>query len=107
MSAPHQRLPTLAHHPSLPPHHPSLFLPSSFHRWRSFHRGGSVALYIALYALGFLASSGTNLTGFMSVFIYLCHMSIIITGLYFAMGTIGFASSFWFVYRIFKAVKAD
>lgn len=76
-------------------------------RWRSFHRGGSVAVYIALYALGFLASSMTSLTGSLSVFIYLCYMAIFITGLYFAMGTIGFAGSFWFVYKIFKAVKAD
>ena len=48
-----------------------------------------------------------HLTGGLSVFIYLCHMSIVLTGLYFAMGTIGFAASGWFVYKIFRAVKHD
>lgn len=75
--------------------------------WSSFYRGGSVAMYISLYALAFLASSLSSLTGFMSVFIYLCYMTILILAFYFAMGTIGFVSSFWFVYTIFRAVKAD
>lgn len=75
--------------------------------WRSFQRGGSVAVYIAVYALGFLATTLNNVSGFTAVFVYLCYMGIMILGLYFAMGTIGFMASLWFVYRIFKAVKAD
>lgn len=75
--------------------------------WRSFHRGGSVAMYIALYALGFLASTLHSLAGGVSVFLYLSYMTILILGLYFAMGTVGFGASFWFVYKIFKAVKQD
>lgn len=75
--------------------------------WQSFYRGGSVALYISFYALAFLASSLSSLQGFIPVLIYLCYMTILILAFYFAMGTIGFMSSFWFVYSIFKAVKAD
>lgn len=75
--------------------------------WRSFHRGGSVAIYVSLYALGFLASSMSSLTGFIPVFIYLCYMTLFTLAFYFAMGTLGFLASLWFVFVIFKAVKAD
>lgn len=75
--------------------------------WQSFHRGGSVAVYIALYAIGFLFSTLTKMTGFMPILIYLCYMTIIILGVYFALGTVGFVASYFFVYYIFKAVKAD
>lgn len=75
--------------------------------WRSFYRGGSVAFYISIYAVGFLASNLHTLAGAMPVFIYLCYMSILILGFFFAMGTIGCAASFWFVYKIFAAVKQD
>ncbi|KAG2491788.1 hypothetical protein HYH03_009948 [Edaphochlamys debaryana] len=75
--------------------------------WRSFHRGASVSLYIGLYALGFLASSMPSLTGFIAVFIYICYMSLFVLAFYYAMGALGFMSSLWFVYSIFKAVKAD
>ena len=66
-----------------------------------------MAIYIALYAIGFLMSTLSTMAGFMPILIYLCYMTIIILGAYFAMGTIGFASSYLFVYYIFKAVKAD
>ena len=76
-------------------------------RWRSFHRGGSVAFYITLYALGFLFSSLASFAGAMPVFIYLCYMAIFILGFYFTMATICFGASLWFVNKIFRAVKAD
>ncbi|GFR46382.1 hypothetical protein Agub_g7964 [Astrephomene gubernaculifera] len=75
--------------------------------WRSFYRGASVSLYIGVYAVGFLASSLSTLTGFIPVFIYLCYMSLFVMAFYYAMGTLGFGASLWFVYSIFKAVKAD
>lgn len=65
------------------------------YRWSSFYRGGSVAFYMTLYALGFLMSTMSKLDGFIPVVIYLSYMSIIITGFYFAMGTIGFGASAW------------
>ncbi|KAF8069410.1 TMN11 [Scenedesmus sp. PABB004] len=75
--------------------------------WQSFYRGGSVAFYVALYAVGFLGSSLHNLAGFLPVLTYLSYMAIMCLGLYTAMGTVGFAASFAFVYAIFAAVKAD
>ena len=70
-------------------------------------RGGSVALYVAVYACGFLVSSLHSLAGALPVFLYLSYMSILISGLYFAMGTVGFLASFAFTYAIFAAVKQD
>lgn len=75
--------------------------------WRSFYRGGSVALYTALYTLGFLSSSLAALSGGLPVFIYLSYMTIAILGFFLAMGTVGFAASFVFTLVIMKAVKAD
>jgi hypothetical protein len=57
-------------------------------RWQSFYRGGSVAFYVALYAVGFLGSSLHNLSGFLPMLTYLSYMSIMILGLYTAMGTV-------------------
>lgn len=76
-------------------------------RWQSFYRGGSVAFYVALYAVGFLGSSLHNLNGFLPVLTYCCYMSICLLALFTAMGTVGFLSSFVFVYKIFAAIKAD
>eukprot|EP00775_Hariotina_reticulata_P011626 gene11626-11770_t len=75
--------------------------------WQSFYRGGSVAFYVALYAVAFLGSALHNLSGFLSILTYLSYMSILILGLFTAMGTVGFLSSFLFVYKIFAAVKQD
>uniref|UniRef100_A0A383W4V4 Transmembrane 9 superfamily member n=1 Tax=Tetradesmus obliquus TaxID=3088 RepID=A0A383W4V4_TETOB len=75
--------------------------------WQSFYRGGSVAFYVALYAVGFMGSSLHSLSGFLPMLTYLSYMSIMILGLYTAMGTVGFLASFVFVYQIFAAVKQD
>lgn len=76
-------------------------------RWRSFYRGASVSLYIGLYALGFLMSSLSTLSGFIPVFIYLSYMSLFVLAFYYAMGALGFGASLWFVYSIFRAVKTE
>jgi transmembrane 9 superfamily protein 2/4 len=76
-------------------------------RWQSFYRGGSVAFYVALYAIGFLGSSLHNLSGFLPVLTYLSYMSIMILGLFTAMGTVGFMASFIFTRSIFAAIKSE
>jgi hypothetical protein len=43
---------------------------------------------VALYAVGFLGSSLHNLSGFLPTLTYLSYMSIMILGLYTAMGTV-------------------
>ncbi|KAI8474011.1 MAG: hypothetical protein J3K34DRAFT_383427 [Monoraphidium minutum] len=75
--------------------------------WPSFRRGGSVALYVAAYSVGFLSSTLRQLSGFLPVLVYVSYMSIFVSGLYFAMGAVGFAASGAFVYYIMAAGKAD
>jgi transmembrane 9 superfamily protein 2/4 len=48
--------------------------------WRSFHRGGSVAFYVAIYSVGFLSSTLHNLSGVLPILVYFSYMSIFITG---------------------------
>jgi hypothetical protein len=74
--------------------------------WRSFHRGGAIALYTLIYAFIFLYNSLHSMHG-LSVVLYLCYMLVVILAMHLAMGTVGFASSAGFVYSIFAAVKAD
>ena len=76
-------------------------------RWRSFHRGGSVSVYVGLYAMWFLFSVLHALSGVTSMVLYLSYMGLSLWGLFLATGTVGFLSSFYFTYQIFSAVKAD
>ena len=76
-------------------------------RWRSFHRGGSVAVYVGLYAMWFLFSVLHALSGVTSMVLYLAYMALSLWGLFLATGTVGFLASFYFTYQIFAAVKAD
>ncbi len=66
-----------------------------------------MALYVAIYAVGFLVSSLHTLAGPVPILIYLCYMTILTLCVYFAMGTVGFAASWLFVHAIFRAVKSD
>ncbi|KAK9828105.1 hypothetical protein WJX81_004518 [Elliptochloris bilobata] len=75
--------------------------------WRSFHRGGSVAVYVGLYTMWFLFSVLHALSGLTSMVLYLSYMALSLWGLFLATGTVGFLSSFYFTYQIFSAVKAD
>ncbi len=59
-------------------------------RWRSFVRGGSVALYVFLYSLGFLFNTLHLLSGSLSVVLYLSYTALMAWGIYLAMGTVGF-----------------
>mmetsp|Transcript_1088 Transcript_1088/g.3258 ORF Transcript_1088/g.3258 Transcript_1088/m.3258 type:complete len:662 (+) Transcript_1088:300-2285(+) len=74
--------------------------------WTSFARGGSVAVYVAVYAISFLVSTLHNLHG-LSVVVYLCYMGILSYGLFLTMGTVGFLASYYFVFKIFASVKSD
>ena len=75
--------------------------------WRSFQRGGSIALYVLLYSVGFLFNTLNNLSGFLPIVLYLSYTALMSWCLFLAMGTIGFLSSFIFIVKIFEAVKAD
>lgn len=53
-------------------------------------RGGSVAVYVFLYALGFLFNTLHLLSGTLSVVLYLAYTALMAWGIYLAMGTVGF-----------------
>ena len=53
-------------------------------------RGGSVALYVFLYSLGFLFNTLHLLSGTLSVVLYLSYTALMAWGIYLAMGTVGF-----------------
>mmetsp|Transcript_3544 Transcript_3544/g.8825 ORF Transcript_3544/g.8825 Transcript_3544/m.8825 type:complete len:694 (-) Transcript_3544:103-2184(-) len=75
--------------------------------WHSFHRGGAVALYIGLYAVGFLIWSLHNLIGATSIMVYLTYMGLLVAAIYVALGSVGFVFAFWFTHSIFATAKAD
>jgi transmembrane 9 superfamily member 2/4 len=75
--------------------------------WRSFYRGGSIAMYILLYSVGFLVNTLHHLSGFVPVVLYLSYMGLFVFCVFLAMGMLGFLSSYIFVYQIFMSVKAD
>ncbi|KAL6780112.1 EMP70 [Auxenochlorella protothecoides x Auxenochlorella symbiontica] len=75
--------------------------------WRSYHRGGSVAAYVAIYSVGFLFNTLHNLSGFVPVVLYLAYTGLMAWCMFLASGTIGFLSSYLFTYKIFESVKAD
>ena len=74
--------------------------------WSSFWRGGSIAWYIMMYAIGFLVTTLHSLSGGLPVILYLSFMTIFVWGVFLASGTIGFLSSLLFTYCIFS-VKLD
>lgn len=75
--------------------------------WRSFYRGGSLALYVLLYSIGFLINTLNNLTGVLPVVLYISYTMLLAWVIYLGMGTVGFISSYIFTVKIFESVKAD
>eukprot|EP01026_Neomeris_dumetosa_P022431 TRINITY_DN1932_c0_g1_i3.p1 TRINITY_DN1932_c0_g1~~TRINITY_DN1932_c0_g1_i3.p1 ORF type:complete len:448 (-),score=52.25 TRINITY_DN1932_c0_g1_i3:358-1701(-) len=75
--------------------------------WRSFHRGGSVAIFVLLYAIGFLFTTLDDLAGFTAVLVYFSYMFVVVLGIYIGAGTIGFMASYWFVLAIYSTIKSE
>jgi len=75
--------------------------------WPSFHRGGCVALYTAVYALSFMLWTLPTLHGALPILIFSSYMAIVLVAAYVAMGTVGFFASYVFVRYVFGALKSD
>jgi transmembrane 9 superfamily protein 2/4 len=58
-------------------------------------------------AVGFLVNTLHNLSGPLSMVLYLSYSALMSWCLFLAMGTVGFLASFIFTVKIFEAVKAD
>jgi transmembrane 9 superfamily protein 2/4 len=74
--------------------------------WKSFCNCASAGFYLFLYSLWFL-SSRLELVGVLPVIVYITYMSMI--SLCFALfcGSIGVMCSFWFITKIYGALKVD
>ena len=75
--------------------------------WKSFFASGSVAIYIFLYSVNYLVFDLKNLSGPVSATLYLGYSLFMVLAIMLATGTVGFLSSFWFVYYLFSSVKLD
>jgi transmembrane 9 superfamily protein 2/4 len=74
--------------------------------WKSFANCASAGLYLFLYSIWFL-SSKMDLVGVLPVVVYLTYMSMISIAFSLMCGTVGYLASFWFVKKIYGAVKVD
>lgn len=75
--------------------------------WKSFFASGSVAIYIFLYSINYLVFDLKSLSGPVSATLYLGYSLFMVLAIMLATGTVGFLSSFLFVYYLFSSVKLD
>lgn len=69
-----------------------------------------MALYVLAYAIYMVvqpAPTSLPIKEFMGVYLYFSYMTLVALGIYLALGFVGFAASYVFVYAIFATVKAD
>lgn len=74
--------------------------------WRSFSVGTGSAFWIFLYSVWYYLTK-LNMTGFVSGLLFFSYSLIacVVYGL--CTGTVGFLGSYWFVSKIYTAVKTD
>lgn len=75
--------------------------------WQSFFSSGSVAIYILIYCINYLVFDLRSLSGPVSAILYLGYSFLMVLAVLLATGSVGFLSSFWFVYFLFSSVKLD
>lgn len=74
--------------------------------WRSFYNCASIGLYLFLYSLWYLVTK-LELVGLWPLLVYSLYMGIISFACALYCGGVGVVSSFWFVRKIYGAVKVD
>ena len=74
--------------------------------WKSFMNCASAGLYLFLYSLWFL-SSRLDLVGVLPVVVYITYMGMISVCFSLFCGSVGVLCSFWFVRKIYGALKVD
>ena len=74
--------------------------------WRSFLSSGSAAGYLFLYSVWYFISK-LEITGWVSSAIYFGYMFVIALAFFLLTGCIGFWACFWFVRKIYGAIKVD
>lgn len=74
--------------------------------WRSFIASGGCAIYVFFYSI-FYYSTELEITEFIPTLLYFGYSFLISFTLWIITGTIGFFSSYFFVSKIYAAVKID
>jgi len=74
--------------------------------WRSFLNAGSAGLYLFGYAFVYF-STQLEMVGFVPCLVYFGYMLIASLLFVLVTGTVGFFAAWWFVCKIFAAVKVD
>merc|ERR1719389_987057 len=74
--------------------------------WRSFLTAGSSAGYMFAYSV-FYFFTKLEITKLVSGLLYFGYMSIAALVFFVSTGTIGFYACYWFVWKIFSAIKVD
>ena len=74
--------------------------------WRAFLNSGSAGFYLLGYSFVYFFTQ-LDMVGFVPCMVYFAYMTI--GALLFAIttGTVGFLASWWFVLKIYAAVKVD
>ena len=73
--------------------------------WRSFMNGGSIAIFVYLYAMSYFKQLETNSVA--TYFLYFGYMGLICFALFLLTGSLGVLTSLWFNKKIFGAIKID
>ncbi|XP_041357103.1 transmembrane 9 superfamily member 4-like [Gigantopelta aegis] len=74
--------------------------------WRSFMVSGGSALYIFAYSIFYFITK-LEITEFIPSLLYLGYTMLIVITFWILTGTIGFYAAYWFIRKIYGAVKID
>jgi len=74
--------------------------------WRAFLTSGSSAAYMFIYSI-FYFFTKLEITKFVSAMLYFGYMSVVALIFFLLTGTIGFYACYFFVWKIFSAIKVD
>ncbi|KAA8571327.1 hypothetical protein EYC84_000647 [Monilinia fructicola] len=74
--------------------------------WHSFLVGGGSAVWVMMYCVWFYMRR-LHIEGFVSGVLFFSYCGVVAITYGLATGTVGFLTSFWFVRRVYGAIKAD
>jgi len=74
--------------------------------WRAFLNSGAAGLYLFGYSFVYFTTQ-LDMVGFVPILLYFGYMVIVSTLFCVTTGTVGFMASWWFVWKIYAAVKVD
>ncbi|KAG1660058.1 Transmembrane 9 superfamily member 4 [Nymphon striatum] len=74
--------------------------------WRSYFVSGGSAIYVLAYSVFYFASK-LQITEFIPTLLYFGYTGLMVLTFWLLTGTIGFFAAYWFIRKIYAAVKID